>query len=40
MQTMLFATTVERDTTMQDGVEEGAKADFAQIDALRERIAA
>ena len=32
-QTMRFATTEERDTTMQYGVEEGAKAGFAQIDA-------
>ena len=33
-QTMRFATTEERDTTMQYGVEEGAKSGFAQIDAL------
>jgi hypothetical protein len=31
---MRFATTEERDTTMQYGVEEGAKSGFAQIDAL------
>jgi hypothetical protein len=35
---MRFATTEERDTTMQYGVEEGAKAGFAQIDALLERL--
>jgi uncharacterized protein YndB with AHSA1/START domain len=39
-QTMRFATTEERDTTMQYGVEEGAKAGFAQIDALLRKIAA
>jgi uncharacterized protein YndB with AHSA1/START domain len=39
-QTMRFATTEERDTTMQYGVEEGAKAGFARIDALLEKIAA
>jgi uncharacterized protein YndB with AHSA1/START domain len=38
MQTMRFATTEERDTTMQYGVEEGAKGGFAQIDALLERL--
>jgi hypothetical protein len=32
--TMLFATTEERDTTMLFGVEEGAKAGFASVDAL------
>jgi uncharacterized protein YndB with AHSA1/START domain len=37
-QTMRFATTEERDTTMQYGVEEGAKAGFAQIDALLQRL--
>ena len=31
---MRFATTEERDTTMQYGVEEGAKGGFARIDAL------
>jgi uncharacterized protein YndB with AHSA1/START domain len=39
-QTMRFATTEERDTTMQYGVEEGAKAGFAQIDALLARLGA
>jgi uncharacterized protein YndB with AHSA1/START domain len=39
-QTMRFATTEERDTTMQYGVEEGAKSGFAQIDALLEKIGA
>ena len=39
-QTMRFATTEERDTTMQYGVEEGAKAGFAQIDALLTRLQA
>ena len=37
-QTMRFASTEERDTTMQYGVEEGAKSGFAQIDALLERL--
>src|SRR5512133_3036203 len=37
-QTMRFATTEERDTTMQDGVEEGAKNGFARIDALLQRL--
>jgi uncharacterized protein YndB with AHSA1/START domain len=39
-QTMLFATTEERDTTMQYGVEEGAKGGFARIDAVLATIAA
>jgi uncharacterized protein YndB with AHSA1/START domain len=39
-QTMHFATTEERDTTMAYGVEEGAKGGFAQIDALLERLRA
>src|SRR5580765_7233641 len=39
-QTMRFATTEERDTTMQYGVEEGAKSGFARVDALLEKIAA
>jgi uncharacterized protein YndB with AHSA1/START domain len=39
-QTMRFATTEERDTTMQYGVEEGAKNGFAQIDALLQKTAA
>jgi hypothetical protein len=37
---MRFATTEERDTTMQYGVEEGAKGGFARIDAVLEKIAA
>jgi len=32
-QTMRFATLEERDTTMQCGVEEGAKGGFARVDA-------
>jgi uncharacterized protein YndB with AHSA1/START domain len=39
-QTMRFATTEERDTTMAYGVEEGAKGGFAQIDALLARLGA
>jgi len=39
-QTMRFATTEERDTTMQYGVEEGAKGGFARVDALLQKIAA
>jgi uncharacterized protein YndB with AHSA1/START domain len=39
-QTMRFETTEQRDTTMQYGVEDGAKAGFARIDALLEKIAA
>jgi uncharacterized protein YndB with AHSA1/START domain len=39
-QTMRFETTEQRDTTMQYGVEEGAKQGFARIDALLETIAA
>ncbi len=39
-QTMRFATTEERDTAMQYGVEEGAKGGFARIDAVLERLAA
>src|SRR5947208_1623936 len=39
-QTMHFETTEQRDTTMQYGVEEGAKSGFARIDALLEKIAA
>jgi len=38
-QTMRFATTAERDTTMQYGVEEGAKGGFARVDALLQRLA-
>src|SRR5471030_836824 len=36
--TMRFATTEERDTTMQYGVEKGAKAGHARIDALLQRL--
>jgi len=39
-QTMLFGTTEERDTTMQYGVEDGAKQGFARIDAVLAKIAA
>ena len=39
-QTMLFDTVEQRDTTMQYGVEEGAKAGFERVDALLRRIAA
>ncbi len=39
-QTMLFATTEERDTTMQYGVEEGAKGGFARVDAVLQKLAA
>jgi hypothetical protein len=35
---MRFATTEERDTTMQHGVEEGAKAGFGSVDALLQRL--
>ena len=37
-QTMHFETIEQRDTTMQYGVEEGAKAGFARIDALLQRL--
>jgi uncharacterized protein YndB with AHSA1/START domain len=37
-QTMRFATSEERDTTMQYGVEEGAKGGFVRIDALLQRL--
>jgi hypothetical protein len=37
---MRFATTEERDTTMQYGVEEGAKGGFERVDAVLEKIAA
>jgi uncharacterized protein YndB with AHSA1/START domain len=37
-QTMHFDSTEERDTTMQYGVEEGAKGGFARIDAVLEKI--
>ena len=39
-QTMRFETTEQRDMTMQYGVEKGATAGFARIDAALERIAA
>jgi uncharacterized protein YndB with AHSA1/START domain len=39
-QTMRFKTTEERDRTMQYGVEKGATAGFARIDAVLESIAA
>ena len=39
-QTMRFATTEERDTTMNYGVEEGAKGGFARIDAVLQGMAA
>ena len=38
-QTMRFETTEQRDTTMQYGVEEGAKGGFARVDAVLERLA-
>ena len=38
-QTMRFETTEQRDTTMQYGVEEGAKGGFARVDALLKKIA-
>ena len=38
-QTMLFETTEERDTTMNYGVEEGAKGGFARIDEVLARLA-
>ena len=37
-QTMRFATAEERDTTMQYGVEEGAKVGFARVDAVLQRL--
>ena len=39
-QTLRFETTEERDTTMQYGVEEGAKGGFARVDAVLAKIAA
>ena len=39
-QTMRFETAEERDTTMQYGVEEGAKNGFARVDAVLANIAA
>jgi uncharacterized protein YndB with AHSA1/START domain len=38
-QTMRFASTEERDTTMRYGVEEGAKGGFARIDEVLQRLA-
>jgi len=38
-QTMRFATTEERDATMQYGVEEGAKSGFARVDELLQLLA-
>jgi len=37
-QTMSFATPEERDTTMNYGVEEGAKGGFARVDAVLQRL--
>src|ERR1700730_6898304 len=37
-QTMHFATTEERDTTMNYGVEKGAKSGFERIDAVLQRL--
>jgi uncharacterized protein YndB with AHSA1/START domain len=37
-QTMHFETTEQRDTTMQYGVEEGAKGGFARVDAVLARL--
>jgi uncharacterized protein YndB with AHSA1/START domain len=37
-QTMRFETTEERDTTMNYGVEQGAKAGFERIDAVLEKL--
>jgi uncharacterized protein YndB with AHSA1/START domain len=39
-QTMRFATAEERDTTMNYGVEEGAKGGFLRIDAVLQKLAA
>jgi uncharacterized protein YndB with AHSA1/START domain len=39
-QTMRFNSTEERDTTMNYGVEEGAKGGFARIDAVLAKLAA
>ncbi len=35
---MRFATTEERDTTMQYGVEEGTKGGYARVDELLQRL--
>ena len=40
VQTMRFASTEDRDTTMNYGVEQGAEAGFARVDALLARQAA
>jgi uncharacterized protein YndB with AHSA1/START domain len=37
-QTMRFETTEQRDTTMQYGVEEGARNGFARVDAVLQRL--
>jgi hypothetical protein len=37
---MRFETTEERDTTMQYGVEEGAKSGFARVDSVLATITA
>ena len=37
-QTMRFASPEERDTTMQYGVEEGAKGGFARVDAVLQKL--
>lgn len=39
-QTMLFESTEQRDTTMQYGVEQGARAGFARVDAVLARLTA
>jgi uncharacterized protein YndB with AHSA1/START domain len=39
-QTMLFASAEERDTTMNYGVEEGAKGGFLRVDAVLQKLAA
>jgi hypothetical protein len=36
---MRFETTEQRDTTMQYGVEEGARSGFARIDDLLQKLA-
>jgi uncharacterized protein YndB with AHSA1/START domain len=38
-QTMVFASTEERDTTMNYGVESGAKSGFERIDAVLQKLA-
>jgi len=40
VQTMRFGSTEERDTTMNYGVEEGAKSGFARIDEVLQRLLA